>query len=60
MLMTHHLGGTMELTELSDTDLLALATTEVGCGDDDHDELGCLACQAWAVWESGNEKRVVR
>lgn len=50
----------MELTELSDTDLLALATTEVGCGDDDHDELGCLACQAWAVWESGNEKRVVR
>lgn len=50
----------MELTELSDSDLLALFTVEVGCGTDGHDEDNCLACQAYDVWESRDDSRVLR
>jgi hypothetical protein len=47
----------MELTELSDTDLMALATVENGCGDDGHVDADCLACQAYSVLEIRNPER---
>lgn len=50
----------MNLIDMSDADLMALATTQDVCEADDHDGENCLACQAWAVWESRDASRVVR
>lgn len=52
--------GLMNLIDMSDADLMALATTQDVCEADDHDGENCLACQAWAVWESRDASRVVR
>lgn len=50
----------MELTELSDDDLLLLSyecTLSTEPSNEPHD---CLGCQAFGVWESRDASRAVR
>ena len=42
----------MELTEMTNEDLVALSTACLADEEENHDEPACLGCQAWAVYES--------